>query len=577
MDLHRRLIKLSTEKGILYSLVVLTGIIASGLVVIQSWQLSRVVDQVFLRHASLIEVLSLLKLILIVIFFRALSTFLNGWLAGSLAEKIKHEVRQSLLLKINKLGPIWLKNQKTGEVSATLLQGVDALDSYFSQFLPQVILAGVLPLVILFVVFPLDLLTGIIFLVTAPLIPVFMVLIGRMAESVTRKQWSRLQQMGDFLLDSIRGLKTLLLLGRTQDRLDEIKKVSDHYRVRTLNVLKVTFLSAFTLELVATIATAVVAVEIGLRLLYGQIDFQHAFFILLLAPEFYLPMRNLSMRYHAGIAGVTAAASIYKVLDIPEEAARRFSVQHSIPPDLTGKILEFHEVGFSYDRSEFDALKGVSFTFQPGGKYVIVGENGAGKTTMFNLLMQFIQPTEGWIALSGENISMWEPRIWQRSISWLGQKPMIFNTTLMENTRLFDPAYTERHVKNALELAGLGELLQNLPLGLRTPLLELGERFSSGERQKMAIARAFLKNGSIILLDEPASHLDVLSDRDISIALKKLTENCTTIAIAHHASSLHLADEILLLKNGKLVQSGKFDELLNRDEYFKYLLKTEGD
>ncbi len=576
MDLHRRLIKLSTERGVLYSLVVLTGVIASVLVVFQSWQLSRVVDHAFLLQASLPEVLPLLKIILIIIFFRAFFTFSNGWLAGRLAEKIKHDVRQSLLLKINSLGPIWLKNQKTGEVAATLLQGVDALESYFSQFLPQVILAVVLPLVILFVVFPLDLLTGIIFLATAPLIPVFMVLIGRMAESVTRKQWTRLQKMGDFLLDSIRGLKTLLLLGRTQDRLEEIKKVSDHYRASTLNVLKVTFLSAFTLELIATIATAVVAVEIGLRLLYNQIDFQHAFFILLLAPEFYLPMRNLSMRYHAGMAGVTAAASIYKILDTHETPSSRSSAQHSITPDLSGKKLEFHGVSFSYDHSGTDALKDVSFTFQPGGHYVIVGENGAGKSTMLNLLMQFIHPTEGCITLAGEDISTWEPRSWRRSISWLGQKPSIFNTTLLENTRLFDPAYSERQVEDALEMAGLGELLQNLPLGLRTPLLEMGERFSSGERQRLAIARAFLKNGSLVLLDEPVSHLDVISNQKMSIALKKLAENRTMISIAHHVPSMKVADEILVLKTGELNQTGKFDDLFNRDGYFISLLKTEG-
>lgn len=576
MDLHRRLLTLASKKGVLYSLVVLTGIIASGLVIIQSWQLSRVVDQVFLKNSALPEVLPLLRIILTVIFSRATFTFLNGWLAGMLAEKIKQEVRQSLLLKINYLGPAWLKRQKTGEVAATLLQGVDALDSYFSQFLPQVILAAVLPLVILFVVFPIDLLTGIVFVITAPLIPVFMILIGRMVESVTKKQWIRLQRMGDFLLDSIRGLKTLLLLGRTQDRLQKIKEVSDQYRVSTLNVLKVTFLSAFTLELIATIATAVVAVEIGLRLLYGQIDFQHAFFILLLAPEFYLPMRNLSMRYHAGMAGVTAAASIYKVLDIPETPSSGFSPKQTVSPDLTGKDLEFHDVGFSYDQLEQDALKEVSFTFRPGRHYVIVGENGAGKSTLVNLLMQFIQPTSGSIAVSGENISSWEPRAWRRAISWIGQKPSIFNATLLENTRLFDPVFTEQQVRNALELAGLGAVLQDLPLGLQTPLLELGERFSSGERQRLAIARAFLKNGSLLLLDEPISHLDVLTGQKIFTTLKRLLENRTTIMIAHQVSSMKVADELLVFKAGRLVQTGKYDDLINSAGYFKRLVNPEG-
>ena len=220
--------------------------------------------------------------------------------------------------KIERLGPVWLKRQKTGEVAATCLQGVDALDSYFSQFLPQVVLAAILPLAILLFVLPLDLLTGIVFLITAPLIPLFMILIGRMAASVTERQWKKLSQMSDFLLDSIRGLKTLLLLGRSRQRLSKSVMSANNTALTTLNVLKITFLSAFVLEMVATIATAVVAVEIGLRLLYAQIGFQQAFFILLVAPEFYLPMRNLSMRYHAGMSGVSAAVSIFKLLDTPE-------------------------------------------------------------------------------------------------------------------------------------------------------------------------------------------------------------------------------------------------------------------
>ena len=572
MNTHRRLFGLSWKSGILFPLSVLTGLAASLLVITQAWYLSRVIDGLFLKESTLSDVLPILQVIFTVIFLRAGFTFVNGWLSGSLAEKVKHELRSALFSKVDRLGPMWLRRQKTGEVATTLLQGVDAIESYFSQFLPQVILAVVLPIIILVVVFPLDLLTGVVFLVTAPLIPIFMILIGRMAETVTKRQWQRLNQMGDFLLDSIRGLKTLLLLGRSRQRLGEIKMVSEDYRISTLNVLKITFLSAFTLEMIATIATAVVAVEIGLRLLYGQLDFQKAFFILLLAPEFYLPMRNLSMRYHAAMAGVSAAGSIYKILDTPQIVPDKPNVLHKDPCVLTGKEIGFLNVSYRYEDSSLDALNDFNFTFHPGRHYAIVGENGAGKSTLFNLAMQFLQPSSGYIELDGQDIRGWDPQQWRSSISWVGQKPSVFNASLLENIRLFDAAYSEEQVRLALEKARLGDLCDSLPNGLATALQEMGERFSSGERQRLALARAFLKNGSIILMDEPSSHLDVQLNKDFQESLNGLIQSRTAIVIAHHIPLMKLADEILFVRDGILMETGSYDTLINRAGYFSEFL-----
>lgn len=573
MEKHRRLISLSIKSGGLFALAVIAGLLASGLVVLQSWLLSRVINGAFLERAQLADLRLLLQMILLVIFARALFTFFNGWLSGKLAERIKQELRRALLAKIDRLGPLWLRQQKTGEVASTVLQGVDALDAYFGQFLPQVILAAVLPLVILLVVFPMDLLTGIVFVVTAPLIPLFMVLIGKMSDAVTRRQWLGLQRMGDFLLDSIRGLKTLLLLGRSRDRLAQIRRVSEDYRTVTLNVLKVTFLSAFTLEMIATIATAVVAVEIGLRLLYGWIDFQHAFFILLLAPEFYLPLRNLSMRYHAAMTGVTAAVSIYAVLDAPEPPKLVVSLPQ-VQPDFAVQELRLQEVAYRYENSSRVALQEVSFTFQPGKRYALVGENGAGKSTVFSLLLRFAQPSAGMIAVGGQDYLTWEPQEWRKAISWVSQKPSIFNASLLENVRLFEETYSEQQVIRALEQARLGHLLNTLPNGLQTPLLEMGERLSSGERQRLAIARAFLKDGSLLLLDEPTSYLDVQASREFYTALDELMHNRTTLLIAHHLPVMKLVDELLVLRGGRLVQSGSFDRLARSKGYFADLLKA---
>jgi ATP-binding cassette, subfamily C, bacterial CydD len=575
MNTHRRLFDLALKIGFLFPLSIFMGLAANLLVVAQAWYLSLVINRLFLQNSTISGVLPLLQIILIVIILRAVFTFVNMWLSGSLAEKVKLELRSSLLTKVDRLGPIWLRRQKTGEVATTLLQGVDAIETYFSQFLPQVLLAVALPIIILVVVFPFDLLTGVVFLVTAPLIPIFMILIGRMAEVVTKRQWKRLTEMGDFLLDSIRGLKTLLLLGRSRQRQGEIRQVSEEYRISTLNVLKVTFLSAFTLEMLATIATAVVAVEIGLRLLYGQLDFQRAFFILLLAPEFYLPMRNLSVRYHAAMAGVSAAGSIYKILDTPEFVQLKMITQSKDPCVLTGKEIGFRYVTYRYEDSDLDALDDFNFTFQPGRHYAIVGENGAGKSTLLNLMLQLLQPSSGVIELDGQDIRGWDPHQWRNSISWVSQRPSVFNTSLLENVRLFDSSYSEELVRVALSQARLGDLYDSLPKGLATNLYEMGERFSSGERQRLALARAFLKNGSIILMDEPTTHLDAQLNQEFLESLNRFIENRTTIVIAHHFPLMKLADEILYLRNGKLMESGSFDSLIDKAGYFSEFFQAE--
>jgi len=540
---------------------VLTGVTAGSLVALQSWYLSSAIDGLFLKGHSIVESLPILQIIFWVILARVVFTFLTTWLSGRLAESVKLQLRKLLLEKAGRLGPAWVKRQKTGEITTTFLQGIDALENYFSQFLPQVIQAVVVPLIILVIVFPIDVLTGVVFIVTAPLIPIFMILIGRLAENITGRQWQQLHRMGDFLLDSIKGLKTLLLLGRNDQRLSEIQSVSENYRIKTLNVLKITFLSAFTLEMVATIATALVAVQIGLRLLYGYLDFGESFFILLLAPEFYLPMRNLSMRYHSAMTGIAAARMIYEVLDSPEKKLKKNLHSSSVDLDPGGKEIIFQKVSFRYPDSKQDALSQFDFAFLPGRHYAICGPNGAGKSTILNLLVQFIQPDSGAITIGGNDIRSRSPGDWRRHISYINQKPMLFNANLLENVRMFDSTYSESQVHQALEEAHLDKLVRSLPEGVRTPMLELGIRFSGGERQRLAIARAFLKNAEIVLMDEPTSHLDADLYAELIESIKSLIKERASITVAHHLPLIKMADEILYLGEGKLIDNGTFSAL----------------
>lgn len=564
MHNNRRLMAMLRTTGAIFPLTVLFGFLAGGLVVLQSLVLSKTINQVFLQKQSLEAVTPFLRLFLLIILVRVLFTLLNETFAGWVASKIKSNLRGQLMDKINRLGPAYLRTQRSGELVTTALQGLDALDAYFSQYLPQVLLSAMLPLTILLVVFPLDLLTGVVFLVTAPLIPYFMALVGRTSEAETKKQWVALSRMGADFLDTLQGLTTLKTLGRSQTRAWHLEGVSNRYRIATMNVLRITFLSALVLELLATISTAVVAVEIGLRLLYGKIIFEQAFFILLIAPEFYLPMRNLGMRYHAGMTGVTAAGHIFALLDQPEPSRLEIANLSAEPPDLSKPFqLQLQGVGFQYENRSAHSLQAVNCNFDSGKKYALIGRSGAGKSTLMQLLMRYLLPTEGQILLNGQDVQTWPVEMWRKQIAWVPQKPMLFNTTLFENIRLQDESISEEQVWQAVRLAALEPLVKQLPKGLHTSLGEWGSRLSGGEGQRVALARAFLKNAPLILMDEPTAHLDPELESSLDAATKALLEQRTVITIAHRYSTIAHVDEVIVLDGGSISRMGAPEAVLS--------------
>jgi ATP-binding cassette subfamily C protein CydD len=564
MHNNRRLMAMLRTTGAIFPLTVLFGFLAGGLVVLQSLVLSKTINQVFLQKQTLEAVTPFLRLFLLIILVRVLFTLLNETFAGWVASKIKSNLRGQLMDKINRLGPAYLRTQRSGELVTTALQGLDALDAYFSQYLPQVLLSAMLPLTILLVVFPLDLLTGVVFLVTAPLIPYFMALVGRTSEAETKKQWTALSRMGADFLDTLQGLTTLKTLGRSQTRASHLEGGSDRYRIATMNVLRITFLSALVLELLATISTAVVAVEIGLRLLYGKIIFEQAFFILLIAPEFYLPMRNLGMRYHAGMTGVTAAGHIFALLDQPEPSRLEVANLSAEPPDLSKPFqLQLQGVGFQYENRSAHSLQAVNRNFDSGKKYALIGRSGAGKSTLMQLLMRYLLPTEGQILLNGQDVQTWPVEMWRKQIAWVPQKPMLFNTTLFENIRLQDESISEEQVWQAVRLAALEPLVKQLPKGLHTSLGEWGSRLSGGEGQRVALARAFLKNAPLILMDEPTAHLDPELESSLDAATKTLLEQRTVITIAHRYSTIAHVDEVIVLDGGSISRMGAPEAVLS--------------
>ncbi|MBA3075635.1 MAG: thiol reductant ABC exporter subunit CydD [Anaerolineae bacterium] len=573
MNKNARLFQKARSTGLLFPLIVVFGFLAGGLVVWQSWLLSEVISKVFLAKQTLAQVLPLLQSIILVVLGRSLFTIINESLAGKLAVKIKDGLREELFKKINQLGPSFLKGEKSGELTTTALQGLDALDAYFSQYLPQILLSALLPITILLVVFPTDVLTGIVFMVTAPLIPYFMILIGRLSHNHTKRQWIGLSRLGAYFLDTLQGLSTLMQLGQSRDRGVKIRQASERYRIVTMNVFKVTFLSAFVLEMIATISTALVAVEIGLRLLYGNLEFQQAFFILLIAPEFYLPLRNLSVRYHAGMNGLTAAGRIFQLLDTPEISAIPSAVE-KVPIQLAEKfVLSFQGVSYQYPDNPEAALKEINLELESGRHYALIGESGAGKTTLAQLIMRFIVPENGSIRVNGEDIQTWNLDQWRSMIAWVPQKAKLFNTSLLENVRLHNPAYSAEEVFAALEKAGLEKFVQQLPEGLQTPLLEGGVRLSGGEAQRVMLARAFLKNAPLLLMDEPTAHLDIDLERSFLETSERLQDGPTTLTIAHRLATVIQSDQIFVLKRGQLVEKGTHLELRSLQGDYAHLLE----
>lgn len=577
MKISQRLLQEARQSRLLFGLTVLLGVITGGLILFQAHNLSHLVNSVFLDHLTQAEVVPQVIVLILIVFLRAVFTFLNGTAAASLSAKVKSAFRSMLLAKISRLGPAYTRGESTGEMTTTALQGVEALDAYFSQYLPQILIAALLPVMILLVVFPLDTLTGVVFLVTAPLIPFFMSLIGRASENETRHQWQALSRLGSYFLDTLQGITTLKTLGQSRARTRQIEDVSERYRETTLKVLRITFLSALALELLATLSTAVVAVEIGLRLLYSKIVFEQAFFILLIAPEFFQPLRQLGARYHAGMTGVVAAKRIYEVLDTPEPLSRRIKdTPLSLPGTLESFSLELLQVSFAYPQRQKDALHDVSMTLNSGKSHGLVGRSGAGKSTLMQLLLRFIQPGAGRILLNGQDLSIFQLEDWRRQIGWVPQQPALLDATILENIRLAKPGASLSEVRHAAAQAHLDSFVMSLREGYETRVYEKAVRVSSGQTQRIALARAFLKDAPFLMMDEPTAHLDVELEEGLNESVQRLMQGRTTLVIAHRLSTLRKADVLFLLDGGHLTASGGHASLLASSPLYAEMVRVHG-
>lgn len=573
MLFNKQLFDLTKKDRDKFYLIIFFGLIASLFTIAQAFILSRTINNVFLLHQTLQQVFYLIIIYLSFSVAKAITIWLQNFFSSKVVFIIKRNLREQLINKIKELGPLKLKSERTGEIVNTLLNGVDKLEDYFSKFLPQIFLSAFIPILILLFVLPRDLLSAIIFIVTAPIIPTFMFLIGSISEKLNQKQWVTLSRMSAYFFDVLQGLPTLKLFNRTKETVKRIDNITNIFRIKTLNVLRVAFLSALVLEVASTISVAVIAVAIGLRLLNGDFNFADALFILIIAPDFYLPLRQLGVSYHAGMEGVSSFERISEL--IKNES---FETMNS---NQTKKIIEydspifFENVSFTYEERNIKALDSISLVIEPKKVTALVGQTGSGKTTLMNMLLRFINPSQGIVKFGHQNLLEINEDEWRKNIAWIPQNPHLFNKTILENIKLSKDDTTIQEVIDAANKSKIHNLISSLPNQYDTLVGEAGENFSGGEIQRIALARAYLRNAPIILVDEPTANLDPIIEEEIMNDMFDLFKEKTVLIIAHRLNTIIKADKIIVMKNGRVEAIGNHSELLEKSLYYKKLFEQK--
>jgi ATP-binding cassette subfamily C protein CydD len=554
--------------GLWLRLAVAIGLASGGLLILQAWLLARTVDAVVFEQAVLQQVMPWLWGLLALFLMRAGLAWASEQAAFKAAVQVKLALREGLYLKVQKLGPAWLSGERSGDIVNTLSDGVEALEAYYARFLPAISLMALVPLAILVFVFSHDGLAAVVMVVTAPLIPLFMILIGKGAERRNQRQWRQLAWMSAHFLDVIQGLTTLRLFNASRREAQVIARISDDYRQGTMSVLRIAFLSSFVLEFFSTVSIAVVAVLIGFRLYWGEMDFMHGLFVLLLAPEFYLPLRNMGAQYHARMEAIGAAERIVEILNTPAaEASGKLTTLVNLQQD----DIRFEAVGFRYPDGR-QAVQDIDLVIRPGETLALVGASGAGKTTLINLLMGFLQPQGGRIRVGGVPLQDIAPEVWRGQLAWLPQRPQLFPGSITDNIRLGMPLAGREAVHQAAVLAQAGDFIEALPHGWDTRVGEGGQGLSGGQVQRIALARAFLKDASLVILDEPTANLDLDSETRIYAAMRTLAAGRTLILIAHRLRTVREADRIVVLDNGRIVQTGTHAQLLQSAPLYRRMV-----
>lgn len=563
----RFLASLSRSAGRALPLAIAARVGHGALGVAAAWLLAGIVDATVFQGRDLAAVASTLAALAALYLGRALVAVIaeNAAIAASAA--VRKTLFRRLLAHLVALGPVRLTDLPPGEATTTLVDAVAATDAFWRRWLPTRAAVATLPLLILAVAGWLDWRTGLIFLATLPVLPLFMILAGRSAERASERQWANLTRLGGHLLDAIKGLPDLHLLGAARRQIAVVAAMADGYRRATMAVLRLAFLSALVLEFFATVSIAVTAVLVGFRLLWGEIDFHTGFFLLLIAPEFYAPLRRLGADRHAKMEAVGAAEKIVALLDRPLPAATG-----AAPPSFAAALaIRFEAVSAGYGDGRA-ALTDLSFSIAPGEHVALVGASGAGKSTVLALLLGFLPPSSGRILIDDQPLDALDVAAWRASIAHVPQRPHLFDGSIADNIRMGRPPADDAAIWAALTAARADAVVARLPDGLAARLGDRRLGISGGEAQRLMLARAFFRAAPLVIFDEPTAHLDPGTERDILTAVTAFAAGRTCLTVAHRPATIRAADRILVLDHGRLVESGSHDALIAADGVYARLL-----
>lgn len=539
--------------------------------------LTAVLDAAFLRGRGLAAVATPLAWWLAVVAFRALSQGVGATASRRAADSVTRSLRQEVTRHLMALGPAYLERRPSGVIGAEVLDGVDRVGPLVSRFVPQLAVTALVPAAIAAFTLWLDPLSGVILLVTGPLIPFFMWLLGSLAEHRAQRQWRALGMLSAFALDAFRGLETLRLFGRERDHESAMASAGEHYRRTTLDVLRVAFLSGFALELLVMLGTAMVAVTVGIRLAQGSLAFTTALLTLLLAPEFYLPFRRLGAHHHAAMEGMAALRDVVASLDggvgaaPPAEpivnADQGLGLAHptvAVAPAEASPAVRLAGVWAAYPERDEAALKGVDLALAPHSMTALVGPTGGGKSSIVKVLIGTLGIDSGHVHVDGRIVDPVHDPGWRSRLAYVPQHPHLFAGTVLDNLRLARPGAPMVDVVAAARRAEADGFIRELPDGYHTPLGEDGFGLSGGERHRLAIARAFLRRADVVVLDEISAYLDTATEAALMRAVERLAHGCTLLVIAHRLATVRRAHSIAVLVDGRLAEQGTHSELLAR-------------
>ena len=595
-------------------LAVLAGVGAALALIGQLGALAMAVSGVFLGGLVLTEVVPWLLMGGVLLVVRALLTVVREVAARRAAERTVGTLRAGLTARLVALGPFWLAGERSGEVGAALIGGLEAIEEYVGVYLPVRWLAMIVPLIVLVVVLLLDPPSALVLLATGPLLLLLLVVIGGRTRAVTEARFLEMRTLSAFFLDILRGLPTLRMFGRSGEQVENLRRISSRYGDATMDVLRTAFQTSLVLEWGSTIAIALVAVEIGLRLLDDGIDFERALMVLLITPECFLPLRLLAVRFHVGTAGKAAMERTFAILEAAPAAEGEASasaptvdddvVSPGAPVSPTAPVspgasrelgatrdpgaivslvadaavppaVRFEGVTVTYPSRQLPALSAVTFEVPAGERLALVGASGAGKSTVAAVLLRFVEPQAGRVSLAGQPAAGIGLAEWRATLAWVPQRPHLFSGSIADNIRLSRPDADEIALREAARAANALDFIERLPGGFEAPVGEAGARLSGGQRQRLAIARAFLRDAPVLILDEATSFQDEASERAVTEALDRLCAGRTVLLIAHRLWLAERSDRVVVLDGGRVAQLGTPAELLARGGPYRRLLEDQ--